>query len=231
MKFLIVISIGMFIFFSLPSMVSNYTGDECLPEEEMEKLKEKILETKFDERNVLEKNTKFLPGFLGFFGQNALHINNEMKTVMYFFCFTKNYIESQENCSKFSEIGCYSDYTQKCKDQAYITIRENLAEAVCPDSFVTNLGLGNRVGYFRKPDQDVVYLEGIAPLLIYVALIITFTYMIYYLFNKIAEYDNAVLTPKDFTVKVSGLPTKGTITTEQGKMLRMLLTKNIESYG
>ena len=121
--------------------------------------------------------------------------------------------------------------TQKCSEVAYETIRENLAEAICPGSIITYFGLGNRVGYYVKPSKSVLYFESISLLFVYVGLIVTFTYMVYYLFDKIAEYDNAVLTPEDFAVKINGLPTEGYITVEEAKRLRSELKARIQGYG
>lgn len=82
-----------------------------------------------------------------------------------------------------------------------------------------------------KPSKSVLYFESISLLLVYITLITTFTYMVYYLFGKIAEYDNAVLTPEDFAVKINGLPTAGFISREEGKVLGELLKASIQGFG
>ena len=92
MKFLIWISIGIFILFALPSSFFNLDGSECLPESEIEVLKEKILNTSYNDRTLLEGKSYFLPEFLGGLGSSAVSFGSEMKTVMFFYCFTKNIV-------------------------------------------------------------------------------------------------------------------------------------------
>lgn len=231
MKFLIYISIGIFIIFALPSMFFNYDGEECLSESKMEVLKEKILKTPYKDRKLLQGKSYFLPDTFGDWGSSAFEISGEMETVMMSFCSTKNLIGSEASCTKFSDLDCSSNFTEKCSEIAYKAIRKNLSKSICAESFTSSLSLGNRVGYYQKPSQSVLYFEGVTLLLVYVGLIVMFTYMIYYMFGKITQYDNAVLTPEDFTVKITGLPSKGTIDEEQGKKLRQLLHDTIEGFG
>ena len=104
MKFLLLISLGIFILFALPSMFFNYDGNECLPEEQIEILKERIMGTSYSDRTLLEGKSYFLPSIFGSLGEKALTMGNEMKTVMFFYCLTKNFVGSEENCSSFSDM-------------------------------------------------------------------------------------------------------------------------------
>ena len=148
------------------------------------------------------------------------------------FCFTKNLVNTEKSCTEFKKLDCNSNFTEQCHKLGYEAIRANLAGSVCPDTITTRLGIGNRISYFQGTNKKVRYFENLSAIFIYITLICTFTYMVLYLYKQLAKYDNAVLTPSDYTVKLCGLPCKGSpITKEEGMLLREHLKTKIELLG
>ena len=172
-----------------------------------------------------------LPSIFGFLGKDAIQTKNEVYLIMKSFCIGKYLFYKDKRCDKFSALGCYNKFTQECDVIGYQTIRENLASSICSKNLISRLGLGNRLGYIAKSDKRIRDTENLISLGVYIFMILSFTYLIFYIFKKISDYDNQVLTTKDFSVRIGGLPKKGDITKEEGYNLRQLLKSKIQMSG